>query len=530
MAKPWVNVVQLNKVIDEECCDGALKVNIQLPESDVEDCEWNVTTVEALPTAPQGVQKVQICNPQSDAMLTCVQENANIYFIDYENDSDTYKVFDFQWNDVTWTVTPVKCEDIELTADKEPVCDNWANLWEHTIYKNWIADDVYYTAMWSTTPIIPSWPVTPWKCEIPATIKTITKTVDCSGTTADVDTTKTVEAVIDQTLDVKQCNKLESLSEYPVCAAWVTLIKKTTLDSEGTEIETFYWDNWTVVATPTAYEIWACVVEIPWVDISFTPWCSDIDGRAIVTRVSTNKITNVDTITLLEADHVTPVTDGSVMVNCSWADYEEVSVSCRENTAWDRFTVTTYIDPTDPTDVKKVWVDDNGDVIPEPTGTTPCESTCKVDMAYESCFDTGAGTVKVRWYFVKDSNYNEEFKTGFVISDDNLTYPQGTDVSAEVWLNTDKIVDCTNTVYEELATWRMLASWNTFTLPANVISFTVTVQDRWTFDVSFDGWNTYALTWRIWTRIWGQWTIEPISNTDQIIIRSNWDVDIIWEI
>lgn len=75
--------------------------------------------------------------------------------------------------------------------------------------------------------------------------------------------------------------------------------------------------------------------------------------------------------------------------------------------------------------------------------------------------------------------------------------------------------------------WVMVSNWNTFTFPSNVVSFTVTAQS-WSFDISFDGWATYAMTWRKWSRTWWQGTIETID-VSQIVILSNGDIDIIWE-
>lgn len=80
----------------------------------------------------------------------------------------------------------------------------------------------------------------------------------------------------------------------------------------------------------------------------------------------------------------------------------------------------------------------------------------------------------------------------------------------------------------EVAWWVLVTTGNTFTIPANTVSFTVSAQTG-SFDVSFDWWTTYALTWRKWTRTRWQWTIETISNSSNIVVLSNWDIDIIRE-
>lgn len=134
-------------------------------------------------------------------------------------------------------------------------------------------------------------------------------------------------------------------------------------------------------------------------DIEFISGCSDIDGRMIVTRIVTDKLTNTDTRTLLESDLTTVVTDGSVMVNCSGADYELVSEACLENAAGDKFKVVTFVNPTDETDTYKIYTNNLGNVVPEPTGLSPCVSDCETRIGFNRCFDTGAGSVSVQGYY-----------------------------------------------------------------------------------------------------------------------------------
>ena len=71
----------------------------------------------------------------------------------------------------------------------------------------------------------------------------------------------------------------------------------------------------------------------------------------------------------------------------------------------------------------------------------------------------------------------------------------------------------------------MVPDGTSFTLPTGIITFTVSAQSG-TFDVSFDGGATQALTGREGVRKWGQITI---SNSEQIVITSNGDVDVIYE-
>ena len=79
----------------------------------------------------------------------------------------------------------------------------------------------------------------------------------------------------------------------------------------------------------------------------------------------------------------------------------------------------------------------------------------------------------------------------------------------------------------EMPWWVLVPSTTTFnSFPTNVVSFTVSAQSG-SFDISFDGWTTF-LTTRKWTRTRGQGTIETID-VSQVVVVSNWDVDIIRE-
>ncbi|HNG96895.1 MAG TPA: hypothetical protein PLW93_01335 [Candidatus Absconditabacterales bacterium] len=80
----------------------------------------------------------------------------------------------------------------------------------------------------------------------------------------------------------------------------------------------------------------------------------------------------------------------------------------------------------------------------------------------------------------------------------------------------------------ETAGGTLVTAGNTFTIPANTVSFTVSAQTG-SFDVSFDGGATYTLTGRKGTRTRGQGTIETISNSSNIVVLSNGDIDIIRE-
>lgn len=60
----------------------------------------------------------ELQSPKRDSEVTCVEENANLYILQFSTEDQTYHVYDFSWHDVTWTVTPVKCDaDVSLPVN-----------------------------------------------------------------------------------------------------------------------------------------------------------------------------------------------------------------------------------------------------------------------------------------------------------------------------------------------------------------------------------------------------------------------------
>lgn len=74
----------------------------------------------------------------------------------------------------------------------------------------------------------------------------------------------------------------------------------------------------------------------------------------------------------------------------------------------------------------------------------------------------------------------------------------------------------------------LVADWTSFTLPINVSSVSISAQTG-NFDISFDGWLTTVLTAREWVREFGDGN-TIIANSDQIVITSHWNIDVIREI
>ena len=108
-------------------------------------------------------------NSTIDAEITCVSENSNLYILRFSTWDWTYLVYDFSWNNVTWTVTPIKCTWSEQYDIRSAwfYCINWTttlerfdiiDLWTQTVVAS-IWQDLTWTVV--STPV---WTITAWSC------------------------------------------------------------------------------------------------------------------------------------------------------------------------------------------------------------------------------------------------------------------------------------------------------------------------------------------------------------------------------
>ena len=381
-------------------------------------------------------------------------------------------------------------------------------------------------------------------------VKTITTNIDCAGTTANVDTTKTVEAVINQVVDTKQCSKDESISEIEVCASGVTLVKKTKLESDGTETETFYGANGAIVTTPATYDIGVCAVPltqvvqtqddcagatsnttvnstvaiagsmktlnvriiedcIPNFDTEYNSGCSSIDGRIILRKIVKNAETGAETITLVEQDATTLVTDGSTLVACSGADYETVDF-CRYDEVNDAYyKKTVFINSSDTNDTFDVWTDSDGNTVAPVTGTVDCTTDCTTNVEFERCFETGAGNVSVQGYYTLSAGNIETYTVAKVIGSTDPAYSVWDDVLADIasWQQ----IDCQSPDCEITTLYRKV-------LP-----------DIW---VNNKGWSPLwgSVTHGPVSSIFTGFDIHPSGNPDFVWIASDYVITDIWDI
>lgn len=79
----------------------------------------------------------ELRRPKRDTEITCVIENSNLYILQFSLDDETYHIYDFNGNDVTWTVTPTRCEIEERfdVAHAWDFCDEWIDLSRYDVIR-----------------------------------------------------------------------------------------------------------------------------------------------------------------------------------------------------------------------------------------------------------------------------------------------------------------------------------------------------------------------------------------------------------
>ena len=146
---------------------------------------------------------------------------------------------------------------------------------------------------------------------------------------------------------------------------------------------------------------------------------------------------------------------------------------------------------------------------------------------------TQAGGVgfDTEWTILCDDN--GPFLRRYAADSDNAVTPTDTALDGvTAYTPVGNVVLCNNCreTYDETA-GGVLVNNATFTLPADVGSFTVSAQEG-VFDISFDGGTTW-ITGRVGTRTFGQGNSKMVANSEQVMVRSpstDDDVDVIWEI
>lgn len=97
-----------------------------------------------------------------DYETTCVAENDDLYYLRFDTETNTYLVFDFNGNDVTWTVTPIKCNWGLGIYNEQQIFDITTAFWlpwnsfhsVSIVVLEWTADITVWT---TTTTWLPEW-------------------------------------------------------------------------------------------------------------------------------------------------------------------------------------------------------------------------------------------------------------------------------------------------------------------------------------------------------------------------------------
>ena len=137
--------------------------------------------------------------------------------------------------------------------------------------------------------------------------------------------------------------------------------------------------------------------------------------------------------------------------------------------------------------------------------------------------------VQTTWMVRQSQTVNNT--TGLVTGTVTEYSTDGATWSATVPAGTIAAGACDIVPVTETAGGTVIIDGATFTIPANAISFTVTAQSG-SFDLSFDGGGTFALTGRVGSRTYGQGTINTIANSGSVVVLASnpGNVDIIWEL
>lgn len=106
-----------------------------------------------------------------DSETTCVEENDNIYILRFSEVDWTFRVYDFSWTDVTWTVTPIKCSSSEMFDIRSAwfYCIDWTITLERfdiiDLSNNTVSSSIWQDLTWVVVSS-PTGVITAWACII----------------------------------------------------------------------------------------------------------------------------------------------------------------------------------------------------------------------------------------------------------------------------------------------------------------------------------------------------------------------------
>ncbi len=106
-----------------------------------------------------------------DSETTCVEENDNIYILRFSEIDWTFRVYDFSWTDVTWTVTPIKCASSEMFDIRSAwfYCIDWATTLERfdiiDLSNSTVSSSIWQDLTWVVV-ASPTGVITAWSCSV----------------------------------------------------------------------------------------------------------------------------------------------------------------------------------------------------------------------------------------------------------------------------------------------------------------------------------------------------------------------------
>lgn len=130
------------------------------------------------------------CVTPRDSEITCVEENDQLYRLSFDTLTNDWKVLDFNTppNDVTWTVTPVKCAR-DLESDPVILYDNCNPFYRWIVKEDGKPNWVFWDTELDWQPYAVVWVVTEYPCSGPASLDTSVSNIGPWATVSYIPTT-----------------------------------------------------------------------------------------------------------------------------------------------------------------------------------------------------------------------------------------------------------------------------------------------------------------------------------------------------
>jgi len=109
-----------------------------------------------------------------DSEITCVEENNNLYIIRFSEIDSSYIILDFNGVDVTWTVTPIKCDtNINVALRSSGFFCVWGldtveriDVIDTSVFPTTVLESFWQDITGTVIPTPLLWTYTPWACSV----------------------------------------------------------------------------------------------------------------------------------------------------------------------------------------------------------------------------------------------------------------------------------------------------------------------------------------------------------------------------